>query len=155
MWLQIVCGLYTIRTHGFLPLHDWVSSWVGCRLGPISCWHQSYVLLIFFKFISQYFLCWPLICEFFIYCISAHWSWNLSLGVIWFFCGTYTNQTYLFDSPVVLCKVVARLFILLLYLSLPTDWLDVRKSSQGFYVDFCWFLFWQLKKQHRNWGIYL
>ena len=51
----------------------------NCLLKSIDCFDWS---KIFFKLIAKSFLCWFLTCIFFIYWISANWSWNASLGVI-------------------------------------------------------------------------
>ena len=80
--LSVVC---TQNGHKYLfPPQDFVRLWQGFRLVVADIWHQ-FIALLDLKYPSIYshkpiFV--DFTCLYCIYWISAHWSWNFSLGLI-------------------------------------------------------------------------
>ena len=85
VWFKTICGAYPNHIYIFsFPAGFWqvvTRVTVACNLLLILIYYFDWSN-ISFKLFSQDFLCRFLTCLFFIYWISVHWSWNLSLGLI-------------------------------------------------------------------------
>ena len=82
---MIVCGPYPNQTYiyyfpaGLYKVIARVPVECNCLLTSIDCFDWS---KIYFKFFTQAYFCWLLICVYCIDWIGVNWSCNLSLGVI-------------------------------------------------------------------------
>ena len=90
-----------------------------------------------------------------------HWSWHFPSGVLWIFCGTHPNQTYILYYPTGLCNVVARFLVVCSDLFASSDWFSCYKISFKFFIKafFCllltcgYLIYWI--RVHLSWNLSL
>ena len=83
--------------------------------------------------------------------VSIFLSQNLFLAVWKIVCGSYTNWTYVFATPTCLWKIITRVLVGYLQFKISIYWIESRKYSQEFLVNWCiysfitfrWFHQWQ------------